>query len=82
MKAIIERAAACDAVNMRRDSMFDTIMTKYFGPDSRLRIVSTSDVPGGNSLVEPAAARYSPRRRPHLGNREDAFHWKPPAASS
>ena len=51
MKAIIERAAACDAANIRRDLMFNTIMTNYFGPDSMMRIISTSDVPGGNHTL-------------------------------
>src|SRR5687768_13277963 len=51
MKAIVEDAVACHADNMRRDSMFNAIMTVYFGPDSMMRIVSTSDVLGGNHTL-------------------------------
>ena len=48
MKEVIEHAVARNEANIRRDSMFDTIMTKYFGSDSMMRIISTSDVLGGN----------------------------------
>ena len=48
MSRLIEFTDAKEEAIKHRESMFETIMSNYLGGDDKMRIVSTSDVPGGN----------------------------------